>query len=236
MSLSEAEKQREYYRRTAGDYEAMHLAEGDEHYVALAFLSAMITHHGFKSVLDVGSGTGRALAYLKSRHPDVRFVGVEPVKELREVGHRAGLSAEELVHGDALALDHPDGSFDLVCEFAVLHHVRTPSKVVAEMLRVAGRAVFISDCNNFGQGGALARFVKQSLNAFGLWPLANWIKTCGRGYSESEGDGLFYSYSVFNDLPAVLAACPRLHLLNTAGGPSGNLYRTAPHVAVLGLK
>jgi len=236
MSLSESEKQREYYRRTASDYEAMHLVEGDEHYVALAFLSAMISHHGFKSVLDVGSGTGRALAYLKARHPDVRFVGIEPVKELREVGYRAGLSPAELMDGDALALEHPAGAFDLVCEFAVLHHVRTPSVVVDEMLRVASRAVFISDCNNFGQGGAAARFLKQSLDHLGLWPLANWIKTRGRGYSESEGDGLFYSYSVFNDLPAIRRACRKIHLLNTAGGPSGNLYRTAPHVAVLGLK
>ncbi|MFZ9345299.1 MAG: class I SAM-dependent methyltransferase [Opitutales bacterium] len=236
MSNEEVSKQRDYYRRTAGEYEAMHLAEGDEHYVALAFLSAMITHHGFKSVLDVGSGTGRALAYLKARHPDVRFVGIEPVKELREVGYRAGLSVAELVDGDALALPYAAGEFDLVCEFAVLHHVRTPSRVVTEMLRVASRAVFISDCNNFGQGGRLARAFKQALDAVGLWPLANWIKTRGRGYSESEGDGLFYSYSVFNDLPSIRRACRKLHLLNTAGGPSGNLYRTAPHVAVLGLK
>ncbi len=236
MSNEEVSKQRDYYRRTAGEYEAMHLAEGDEHYVALAFLSAMITHHGFKSVLDVGSGTGRALAYLKARHPDVRFVGIEPVKELREVGYRAGLSVAELVDGDALALPYAAGEFDLVCEFAVLHHVRTPSRVVTEMLRVASRAVFISDCNNFGQGGRLARALKQALGAVGLWPLANWIKTRGRGYSESEGDGLFYSYSVFNDLPSIRRACRKLHLLNTAGGPSGNLYRTAPHVAVLGIK
>ncbi|MFN5804276.1 MAG: class I SAM-dependent methyltransferase [Opitutia bacterium] len=236
MSNEEVSKQRDYYRRTAGEYEAMHLAEGDEHYVALAFLSAMITHHGFKSVLDVGSGTGRALAYLKARHPDVRFVGIEPVKELREVGYRAGLSVAELVDGDALALPYAAGEFDLVCEFAVLHHVRTPSRVVTEMLRVASRAVFISDCNNFGQGGRLARAFKQALDAVGLWPLANWIKTRGRGYSESEGDGLFYSYSVFNDLPSIRRACRKLHLLNTAGGPSGNLYRTAPHVAVLGIK
>jgi len=236
MSNEEVSKQRDYYRRTAGEYEAMHLAEGDEHYVALAFLSALITHHGFKSVLDVGSGTGRALAYLKARHPDVRFVGIEPVKELREVGYRAGLSVAELVDGDALALPYAAGEFDLVCEFAVLHHVRTPSRVVTEMLRVASRAVFISDCNNFGQGGRLARALKQALDAVGLWPLANWIKTRGRGYSESEGDGLFYSYSVFNDLPSIRRACRKLHLLNTAGGPSGNLYRTAPHVAVLGIK
>ncbi len=236
MSNEEVSKQRDYYRRTAGEYEAMHLAEGDEHYVALAFLSAMITHHGFKSVLDVGSGTGRALAYLKARHPDVRFVGIEPVKELREVGYRAGLSVAELVDGDALALPYAAGEFDLVCEFAVLHHVRTPSRVVTEMLRVASRAVFISDCNNFGQGGRLTRALKQALDAAGLWPLANWIKTRGRGYSETEGDGLFYSYSVFNDLPSIRRACRKLHLLNTAGGPSGNLYRTAPHVAVLGIK
>jgi ubiquinone/menaquinone biosynthesis C-methylase UbiE len=128
-----------------------------------------------------------------------------------------------------------DGSFDLVCEFGALHHIPKPSRAVAEMLRVARKAVFISDCNNFGQGSGISRLIKQSMNAVGLWPVANLIKTKGKGYSLTEGDGLAYSYSVFNDYKQISRECQAVHLLNTINARP-NLYRTASHVALLGIK
>jgi hypothetical protein len=103
------------------------------------------------------------------------------------------------------------------------------------MLRVAGRAVFISDCNNFGQGSLLGRGLKQCLNALHLWPLADFIKTRGRGYTLSEGDGLAYSYSVFNDYRQIREKCRSVHVLNTSDA-GRNPYRTASHVALLGIK
>lgn len=234
-SFEEIQQQRAYYAATAAKYDAMQLAPQDEHQFALAMLSALIEYHGIKSVLDVGSGTGRALRYLKSRHLGVRFVGIEPVEALRQVGHAAGLSLDELVDGDVNALAFKTGEFDLVCEFAVLHHVPAPAQAIGEMLRVARKAVFISDANNFGQGGWLSRMVKQGINTLGLWALFNYVRTGGRRYSTSEGDGLFYSYSVFNNYNQVRKACPAVHIFNTV--PAGaNLYRSAPHIALLGLK
>ena len=41
------------------------------------------------------------------------------------------------------ALAFPDRSFDLVCEFAVLHHVARPGTVIDEMNRVASRMIAI---------------------------------------------------------------------------------------------
>jgi ubiquinone/menaquinone biosynthesis C-methylase UbiE len=38
-----------------------------------------------RSVLDVGSGTGRVLTYLKTHAPAVARAGVEPVEALRQV-------------------------------------------------------------------------------------------------------------------------------------------------------
>jgi SAM-dependent methyltransferase len=128
-----------------------------------------------------------------------------------------------------------DGSVDLVCSFALLHHVRNPDRIVSEMLRVAKKAIFISDSNNFGQGTYLARSIKQLINALGLWPAANYVKTRGKGYSVLEGDGITYSYSVFNSLPLIKQNCQTVHIVNTE--PAGvNPYRTAPTVAVLGVK
>ena len=234
-SNEEVQKQRQYYTETASHYDAMQIAAQDEHQFALALLSAFIEYHGIKSVLDVGSGTGRALRYLKARHPDVRFVGVEPVAALRQVGYAAGLTADDLRDGDVNALGFKAGEFDLVCEFAVLHHVPHPAQAVAEMLRVSRTAIFISDANNFGQGSWLSRTLKQGINALGLWSIFNYLRTGGRRYSISDGAGLFYSYSVFNNYHQIDRACKAVHLINTV--PAGvSLYRSAPHVALFALK
>lgn len=109
------------------------------------------------------------------------------------MGYNNGIGKEELIDGDALSLQFGDGHFDLVCEFGVLHHIKTPARAVAEMLRVSKKAIFISDSNNFGQGAYIGRSFKQALNLFGLWPIVDLIKTKGRGYTISEGDGLAYS-------------------------------------------
>jgi ubiquinone/menaquinone biosynthesis C-methylase UbiE len=163
-SEEEVNLQRKYYADTAAKYDAMQISEQDEHQFALAILSAMIEYHGIRSVLDVGSGTGRALRYLKSRHPGVRFVGIEPVEALRKVGHAAGLSSDELRDGDVNALQADDGEFDLVCEFAVLHHVPQPSQAVGEMLRVARKAGWLVSLSkrstHWGYGGLLITCVR----------------------------------------------------------------------------
>lgn len=233
--MSEVEAQREYYARTAADYDAMHVEEGDEHYRALDWLSNLIAQNSFQSVLDIGSGTGRAIRYLKERQP-IRYLGVEPVAALREQGHAAGLSADELVDGNALKLDYPDDSFDVVCEFGVLHHIKDHRAAVREMCRVAKHGVFISDSNNFGQGSKLNRFIKQSINAVGLWPAFDLLMTKGKGYHWSEGDGVFYSYSVVNDLPVVRGKFPNLHFFSTMAATGPDFYRHAPHMAVFASK
>ncbi|HEY7770999.1 class I SAM-dependent methyltransferase [Longimicrobium sp.] len=235
MTQHEVEVQRAYYASTAQRYDEMHVREGDEHYFALSFMLSMLDFLEIRSVLDVGAGTGRTVQHIRAHRPDIRVVGIEPVQALIDQGHAKGLSADELRVGDATALPYADGEFDLVCEFAVLHHVREPRRVVAEMLRVARRAVFISDTNRFGQGSAAVRAAKQLLSAVGLWKAADLVRTRGKGYTLSEGDGLAYSYSVFDDYRQVREGCRRIHLLNTVDG-GVNPYRTAPHVALLGIK
>jgi len=232
---SSIEIQRRYYAETANQYDSMHLEQNDEHFFALSFLVGVIDYLGIRSILDIGSGTGRALQYIKKLRPDLRVIGVEPVLELREMGYAKGLSQADLVDGDATRLGFADGDFDLVCEFGVLHHIKEPSLAVAEMLRVARKAIFVSDSNNFGQGSRVARSVKQLINLVGLWKLADLIKTKGKGYSISEGDGLAYSYSVFNNYSQIRDRCKTVHLLNTRDGFI-NPYQTASHVALLGIK
>jgi ubiquinone/menaquinone biosynthesis C-methylase UbiE len=233
-SKNEVEIQRQYYAATSADYDSMHFNDKDEHYFALRFLEGVIDFYEIKSILDLGAGTGRVAQYLKIKKPNLKIVSIEPVRELREIGHHKGLSKEELIDGDATQIEFGDSEFDLVCEFGVLHHIKTPEKVVKEMLRVSRIGIFISDTNNFGQGTYLSRSIKQTLNAIGLWKLAYLIHTKGKGYTISEEDGLGYSYSVFNNYKLISEFC-NTHILNTVG--SGiNPYKSASHVTLLGIK
>lgn len=228
------ELQRAYYEQTARGYDAAHIDEGDEHYFALGFLLGSIVYLKAESLLDVGAGTGRGLAYLKQHAPELKVRGIEPVGALREMAYAKGIPRDELTDGDGMSLAFPSGSFDVVCAFGVLHHVKDHRRVVEEMLRVARKAILISDGNNFGQGRPAVRLIKQALHAAHLWPLANLIKTRGKGYSITEGDGLAYSYSVFDDYPLIQQSCSRVHLLNTTVAGI-DPYRSAPHVALLGI-
>lgn len=228
--------QQQYYAETAALYDEMHVREEDEHGFALAILTSYLRFSNARTLLDIGSGTGRVIRNLKANVPGLKVVGIEPSAELRRIAHqRYGISHDELIDGNALNLAFPDNAFDVVCEVGALHHIAQPGRAVEEMLRVARQAIFISDCNNFGQGSWYARGVKQLLHTLGMWPLANWVRTRGKGYMVSDGDGLFYSYSVFNDYPLIRRACRSVHVINTTPGGI-NPYRTASHVALLGCK
>lgn len=224
--------QRAYYARTANSYNSMHVSEEDEHAQALLFLSAVIDYMGASSVLDIGSGTGRALLHLKKRRPDLRVLGIEPSPELREIGHAAGLAQSELIDGDATNLGFSADDFDIVCEFGALHHIRDHSRATTEMARVARLGVFISDANNFGIGGPGARFTKRLIYRCGLWPAFDFIKTKGKRYYLSEGDGLAYSYSAFYSIPLLREKFSTIQMLNTSDVSSSNLFNAASHVAI----
>jgi ubiquinone/menaquinone biosynthesis C-methylase UbiE len=167
--LKEIQLQRAYYAKTVATYDQAHHYEN---VLDFTLFKAFLDYIDARSVLDIGSGTGRALLAAKGHCPQIAAVGVEPSLALRELGYAKGLSADDLIDGDAQRLNFADGSFDLVCEFAALHHIPNPSMVVAEMLRVARRAVFISDSNNFGQGTGIGSFTRPVWSRTAIWPLS----------------------------------------------------------------
>jgi ubiquinone/menaquinone biosynthesis C-methylase UbiE len=92
---------------------------------------------GDEIALDVGTGTGPLAFALAPHVRDV--VGVDLVPELLELGRRYASDRYvnvQLVEGDVTQLGFATESFDLVCERAVLHHVRRPELMLAEMARV----------------------------------------------------------------------------------------------------
>lgn len=209
--------QQRYYSDTAAAYDAMHVRDRDGHDAALRVISALVDQFEIRSVLDVGCGTGRAVRHFRMQHADLHVHGIEPVQALiRQAVEVHGVPRAEIVCGRGESLPYADRSFDAVCEFGILHHVPEPNAVVREMLRVARRAVFLSDANRFGQGSWTGRLTKLALYRLKLWPLANYLKTRGRGYTITPGDGLAYSYSVFDSFDLLAEWAPRVILVPTS--------------------
>ncbi len=196
--------QRKYYTDTAPKYDSMHAHEGGTDPSNTKYVYAFLRMLGARSVLDVGTATGRGLSDFKRELPDLFVCGIEPVDALIRQGVREGYtSGIAIVRGSGEALPFPDRSFDVVCEFAALHHVANPNAVVREMLRVARKAVIICDSNRFGQGPPLARFLKLALYKTRLWSVFTYVRTQGKGYMVTEGDGLAYSYSVYDSFDLI---------------------------------
>jgi ubiquinone/menaquinone biosynthesis C-methylase UbiE len=193
----ETQLQRNYYAETATRYDEMHVSADDEHSVSLSYISAFLQRLGAHTFLDVGCGTGRALEYLKGANPNVTGYGLEPVTEVLRVAANKGIERKRLIRGSVLELPFPDGSFDVVLECGVLHHVKQPAVAVGEMMRVARRAVFLSDDNIFGHGTKIERILKLALYRINLWRFVKLLQTGGKGYAVSDGDGVSYSYSVY---------------------------------------
>ena len=229
-------KQQEYYDRTASLYEEWHVNE-PEHEFAIAFLSSLLLYFSVSSLLDVGSGTGRVIRRLKNdpRHKNLTIKGIEPVAALREQAYKMGVKKDEIIDGDATKIQFEEKSFDFVCAFGVLHHVKRPEYIIKEMIRVANKGIFISDMNNFGCGILSERITKQFINALGLWKIFQFVRTLGKGYKYSEGDGFHYSYSVYDNYRQLSDLCSDIFILNT-GGKGKNPYRSCSHVALVGIK
>jgi SAM-dependent methyltransferase len=211
-----AAQQAAFYEKTATSYEAWHVCANDEHFVAARYASYLMTGLGINSLLDVGAGTGRAVKFFLERHPDLKVVGIEPIQALIDEAIKGGVPAGLIARGRGEALPFNDGAFDAVCEFGVLHHASSPDEVLSEMMRVARKAVFISDTNRFGQGSRPSRWAKLALQSLGLWGPANWLNTRGKNYFVSEDDGLAYAYSVYDSLPALTRWADRVMLVPTA--------------------
>jgi ubiquinone/menaquinone biosynthesis C-methylase UbiE len=191
--------QREYYERTAHLYDTQHGFEDDAHYLALRYISTFIGALGISSALDVGCGTGRGMRYLSNKNPSVALHGIEPVGALiRQAVGTNGIAATSITKGFGDALPFADGRFEAVYECGMLHHAKDPNGAVREMMRVSTKAIFLSDENRFAHGSTLARWGKLFLCKTRLFRGAYKLKTLGKGYRLSEGDGLAYSYSVFD--------------------------------------
>ena len=100
---------------------------------------------GDERALDAGCGTGALSVALASRLAEV--VGIDSEEAYVDAARAAAPANCTFVVGDVTALPFAYGGFDLAGCLRVLHHVRRPELVVAELARVTrpGGLVLIVD-------------------------------------------------------------------------------------------
>jgi len=90
-------------------------------------------------LLEIGAGSGAMAAELLAMYPDVRLTVTDVDDEMVEVA-AARLSQfggrVTARHADATALPFPDGAFDAVLSWVMLHHTLEWEKALAETIRV----------------------------------------------------------------------------------------------------
>jgi ubiquinone/menaquinone biosynthesis C-methylase UbiE len=90
----------------------------------------------FKTVLDIGCGTGALLMTIHQRKKDAKLFGVDISEEMIKVAQAKLGNAADLTVSESEKLPFKNGSFDLVlCTFS-FHHHPNPTIVFKEMYRV----------------------------------------------------------------------------------------------------
>lgn len=91
-------------------------------------------------VLDVGVGTGMFAVELMKYTTDI--TGIDVSEKMLDIARSKGLT--NVAVGDAVSLDFPDESFDLVISITALEFIKEYERAVSEMVRVCkkgGRVV-----------------------------------------------------------------------------------------------
>lgn len=228
-----------YYDATALEYDELHGdAENPEHVVALERSWRLMEGLSISSVLDVGCGTGRALQWMHRRVPSIKLYGVDPSQALLEIAQKSFPGAT-LKMGSGERLPLADGEVDLAIATGIMHHVDDPSSVIAEMFRVAQKAILISDHNNFAFGNPAARRLRMALRVCGLLKFATFVKQGFRKQGYTLEDGWWYPYSLLDDHAVIARYSDELYVIPTRPvntDKMGNLLFAQSHLAVFAIK
>ncbi len=129
-------------------------------------LAAFVAPSRDRSVLDVGTGTGRA-ALLLARE-GAKVTGIDASEEMLAIAR--GRAAEErlpirFLPGDAHCLQFADRSFDVVVSLRVLMHAPDWRMCLAELCRVANDAIVVDypSASSFAAVEAGARRILHAL-------------------------------------------------------------------------
>ena len=95
--------------------------------------------------------------------------------------------------------------------------------------------VIISDHNIYGMGNPLTRIVKQTFRQLGLRKALGWLMTQGKGFHDTDWDGVFYPFSLTDHFDEIRSQSKQTFAFSTKT-PAINLFRNASHLAIVGIK
>jgi ubiquinone/menaquinone biosynthesis C-methylase UbiE len=125
-------------------------------------------------VLDIGVGTG--IFALELMKYGVDITGIDVSQKMLDIARSKGVPNVAL--GDAVSLDYPDESFDLVISITALEFIKDYEKAISEMVRVCRK------------GG---RVVVGTLGSGSLWALKR-NRAARKDPDSVFRDARFYSY------------------------------------------
>ena len=189
------------------------------------------------SVLDVGSGTGCSLTWLRTKNKDLRLLGIEPSQGMIDIAKQSVPSAEFRL-GNGEAMPYESASVDVAIATGIMHHADHPSLIISEMFRVVRKGVLISDHNNYAFGGSLARRLRMGLKVCGLLGAATFVRQGFKKQGYSEGDGWWYPYSLFDNYAQIARLSDRVFIIPTCPPTERmeGLLFSQSHFAIVALK
>jgi len=108
-------------------------------YLQNQILPSLTQHADLGSeMLEIGPGPGAATDWLRHKVKRLTAVEVDAAAAAKLASRYEGTNVE-VVYGDATSLSYPEGLFDSVGSFTMLHHVPTAAlqnKILAEAFRV----------------------------------------------------------------------------------------------------
>ncbi len=137
VKRARAEAAADYFRRNAESWDRLRSLHVDDGEVERA-VGRLLPKRGIRTLLDIGTGTGRMLELL-GRRAD-RSLGIDLSREMLAIARahldRAGLANCRVRQADLYQLPLDDASVDVATIHQVLHFLDRPAAAVAEAGRV----------------------------------------------------------------------------------------------------
>lgn len=176
-----AQSAQTFFARLAPEWDRLRSLHASEEAVEAAILDAL-GGKPIRTLLDLGTGTGRMLQLLAPRAG--RALGLDASHAMLAVARanleRAGLNRIELRQGDIYAPPFPRNGFDLVLIHQVLHYLDDPARAIREAARLVapGGRLLVVDFAPHGLEFLRERQAHRRLG-FAREQVAGWLAEAG---------------------------------------------------------